>query len=83
MFYKYPNVVIQHSRGANAKALKGLLELCQKKDISHGYVVTKSLDDFGVMKNLPDIKTKLCIYPRHYIINKWVHYSVLLDGGSN
>jgi hypothetical protein len=51
------------SQHTNAKALKGLLELCQKKDISHGYVVTKSLDDFGVMKNPPDIKTKIMHIP--------------------
>lgn len=30
-------------------SLKGLIELCESKRISRGYVVTKSLDDFGLM----------------------------------
>jgi uncharacterized protein len=30
-----------------------LIELCERKRISRGYVVTKSLDDFGVMTGLP------------------------------
>ena len=30
-----------------------LIELCEQKRISRGYVVTKSLDDFGVMAGLP------------------------------
>ena len=29
--------------------MKGLLELCKKKSIAHGYVITKSLDDFGLL----------------------------------
>ena len=33
--------------------LKGLIELCEQKRISRGYVVTKSLDDFGPMTGLP------------------------------
>ena len=34
--------------------LKGLLELCQQKSIERGYVVTKSLGDFGEMTDLPN-----------------------------
>ena len=33
--------------------LKGLLELCAQKQIARGYVVTKSLDDFGPAQGLP------------------------------
>ena len=33
--------------------MKGLIELCQAKRIARGYVVTKSLDDFGPMQGLP------------------------------
>lgn len=29
---------------------KGLLELCSKQDIKRGYIVTKSVDDFGVIE---------------------------------
>lgn len=46
-----------------AKELKGLIELCQKKTIPYGYVVTKSLDDFGIYDGLPDIKTKIMKIP--------------------
>lgn len=42
---KYRN---QHT---GIKDLKGLLELCEKKNIKRGYVVTKSLNDFGVLQN--------------------------------
>ena len=31
----------------------GLIELCELKRIARAYVVTKSLDDFGLMKDLP------------------------------
>jgi hypothetical protein len=40
----------QHS---GARELKGLIELCQAKRIARGYLVTKSLDDFGPMQGLP------------------------------
>ena len=35
------------------RELKGLIELCEQKQISRGYVVTKSLDDFGLLAGLP------------------------------
>jgi uncharacterized protein len=38
-----------------ARELKGLIELCQAKRIARGYVVTKALDDFGLMQNLPKL----------------------------
>ncbi len=43
--------------------LKGLLELCQQKSIDRGYVVTKSLDDFGVIPDLPDSNTRILRIP--------------------
>ncbi|HAU0987466.1 TPA: DUF4143 domain-containing protein, partial [Legionella pneumophila] len=58
-----PFEVKYRSQHTNAKALKGLLELCKKKSIAHGYVVTKSLDDFGIMKALPEIKTNIMQIP--------------------
>ncbi len=67
-----PFEVKYRSQHTNTKALKGLLELCQKKNIDRGYVVTKSLDDFGLM-NLPNVKTKICIYLRHYYVIGWVN----------
>jgi len=58
-----PFEVKYRSQHTNAKALKGLLELCQKKQITYGYVVTKSLEDFGIMKNLPDTNAKIMQIP--------------------
>lgn len=58
-----PFEVKYRSQHTHPKALKGLFELCQKKSISHGYAVTKSLDDFGMMKNLPNTNTKMMQIP--------------------
>ena len=40
----------------STRDFKGLKELCRKKSIKRAYVVTKSIDDFGLLKdtNLPD-----------------------------
>ncbi|MDY0049788.1 MAG: ATP-binding protein [Halothiobacillaceae bacterium] len=43
--------------------LKGLIELCQQKAIDRGYVVTKSLDDFGTIADLPDTNTRILRVP--------------------
>ena len=45
---KYRN---QHTE---AKDLKGLMKFCQEKKVKRAYVVTKSLDDFGIMKEDSD-----------------------------
>ena len=31
--------------------MKGLIEFCQKKSVKHAYIITKSLDDFGLLEN--------------------------------
>jgi hypothetical protein len=33
--------------------LKGLLELCKEKAINQAFLITKSLDDFGLIKDMP------------------------------
>ncbi len=48
-----PFEVKYRTQHTGARELKGLLELCAKKQISRGYVVTKSLDDFGPLPGLP------------------------------
>ncbi|WP_151447641.1 ATP-binding protein [Lacisediminimonas profundi] len=48
-----PFEVKYRAQHTGARELKGLVELCEQKHISRGYVVTKSLDDFGVMTGLP------------------------------
>jgi uncharacterized protein len=53
---------VKYRSNIQVKALKGLLELCQKKQIPHGYVVTKSLDDFGRI-NTPPMDTKIMRIP--------------------
>ncbi len=48
-----PFEVKYRAQHTGAPDLKGLLELCRAKQIARGYVVTKSLDDFGPLAGLP------------------------------
>lgn len=48
-----PFEVKYRAQHTGARELKGLIELCQQKHISRGYVITKSLDDFGPLSDLP------------------------------
>ncbi|RYU62012.1 ATP-binding protein [Methylolobus aquaticus] len=50
-----PFAVKYRAQHTGARELKGLIELCEQKKIDRGYVVTKSLDDFGLMTGLPQI----------------------------
>lgn len=43
--------------------LKGLLELCKKKSIAHAYVVTKSLNDFGLLETKDLSNTRIMRIP--------------------
>jgi predicted AAA+ superfamily ATPase len=54
-----PFEVKYRARHTGARELKGLIELCQAKRIARGYVVTKSLDDFGPTQDLPVSATGL------------------------
>lgn len=47
-----PFEVKYRAQHTGLRELKGLLELCEQKNISRGYIVTKSLDDFGLMTGL-------------------------------
>jgi predicted AAA+ superfamily ATPase len=58
-----PFAVKYRSQHTGLRDLKGLLELCQQKSIDRGYVVTKSLDDFGPIADLPDTNTKILRIP--------------------
>lgn len=51
-----PFEVKYRAQNTDARQLKGLLELCHQKNISRGYVITKSLDDFGLMTHSPKMK---------------------------
>ncbi|MDR0779718.1 MAG: ATP-binding protein [Pseudomonadales bacterium] len=48
-----PFEVKYRAQHTGARELKGLIELCEQKRISRGYVVTKSLGDFGPMTGVP------------------------------
>jgi hypothetical protein len=50
-----PFEVKYRAQHTGARALKSLIELCQAKRIARGYLVTKSLDDFGLMQGLPTL----------------------------
>jgi predicted AAA+ superfamily ATPase len=58
-----PFEVKYRAQHTGLRDLKGLLELCQQKSIGRGYVVTKSLDDFGAIKELPDTDTRIMRIP--------------------
>lgn len=48
-----PFEVKYRAQHTGARDLKGLVELCQQKDVARGYVVTKSLSDLGPMADPP------------------------------
>ena len=45
------------------RELKGLLELCAAKDIERGYVVTRSLDDIGLLPLPKGLESKIMRIP--------------------
>jgi hypothetical protein len=53
-----PFEVKYRAQHTGARELKCLIELCEQKRILRGYVVTKSLDDFGPMTQLPRAAAK-------------------------
>jgi uncharacterized protein len=46
-----PFEVKYRTQHTDTRDLRGLLELCQKKHVKQGYVITKSLNDFGSLIN--------------------------------
>lgn len=48
-----PFEVKYRAQHTGVRDLKGLIELCRAKRIARGYVITKSLSDFGPMQGLP------------------------------
>ena len=58
-----PFEVKYRAQHTGLRDLKGLLELCRQKSIDRGYVVTKSLDDFGTIADLPDTATRILRIP--------------------
>ncbi len=58
-----PFEVKYRAQHTGLRDLKGLLELCSQKHIDRGYVVTKSLDDFGPATDLPNTTTQILYIP--------------------
>ncbi|MBE7424087.1 MAG: ATP-binding protein [Zoogloeaceae bacterium] len=58
-----PFEVKYRAQHTGLRDLKGLLDLCRQKSIDRGYVVTKSLDDFGPISDLSDATTKILRIP--------------------
>lgn len=52
---------VKHStQHTGAGDVKGLIEFCKLRNVERGYLITKELDDFGVM-DLPGAKTPVRI----------------------
>jgi uncharacterized protein len=58
-----PFEVKYRAEHTGVRQLKGLLELCANKRVERGYVVTKSLDDFGSLTLPEGISTKIMRVP--------------------
>jgi len=58
-----PFEVKYRAQHTGARELRGLLELCKEKSVKHAYVVTKSLDDFGLLDNTNLPNTKIMRIP--------------------
>ncbi|WP_407279282.1 ATP-binding protein [Aromatoleum evansii] len=58
-----PFEVKYRAQHTGVRELKGLVELCRQKAIDRGYVVTKSLDDFGVIRELPETEARVMRVP--------------------
>lgn len=74
-----PFEVKYRAQHTGARDLKGLLELCQQKSIDRGYVVTKSLNDFGLVENLGDTRAKILRIPAA-LLCYWMGESELTAG---
>lgn len=72
-----PFEVKYRAQHTGLRDLKGLLELCQQKSIDRGYVVTKSLDDFGLVANLPETGARVLRIPAP-LLCYWMGESELL-----
>lgn len=58
-----PFEVKYRTQHTGLRDLKGLVEFCKLKKISRAYVVTKSLEDFGPIDNIPDSNATIMRIP--------------------
>jgi predicted AAA+ superfamily ATPase len=76
-----PFEVKYRTQHTGARDLKGLLELCEEKSIKHGYVITKKLDDFGLLKNINSSNTQIMRVPAT-LLCYWMGLLELTNAGS-
>ncbi len=58
-----PFEVKYRSQHTSLSDCQGLVEFCSKRDITRGYIVTKSVDDFGVIKQQKSSPTAILKIP--------------------
>lgn len=73
---KYRN---QHTQLAD---LQGLLNLCDQKNLGKGYVITKSLKDFGLMEGLQSTKIRILRIPAA-LLCYWMGEADLISTGES
>jgi uncharacterized protein len=73
-----PFEVKYRAQHTGLRDLKGLLELCEKKSIERAYVITKSLDDFGLLAQKSDTKTAIMRLPAP-LLCYWMGEAELLE----
>jgi predicted AAA+ superfamily ATPase len=60
---RIPFEIKYRAKKTGSRELKGLIEFCNKESNKHAYVVTKSLKDFGLLKDNPLTNTKIMQIP--------------------
>lgn len=58
-----PFEVKYRAQHTGVRDLKGLVELMKDKKIDHGYVITKSIDDFGLLGGTDDVTGRIMRVP--------------------
>jgi len=58
-----PFEIKYQSHTPTGRDIRGLIELCQEKDIQRGYVITKSLSSFGSVAGISKAKTHIMHLP--------------------
>jgi predicted AAA+ superfamily ATPase len=76
-----PFEIKYQSHNPTGKDLKGLIELCQEKNVQRGYVITKSIEYFGPIPEVPGAKTRLMHVPAA-LLCYWMGKTELLQQDS-
>lgn len=70
---------LQHTEPAD---LQGMLDLCHKKNLDKGYVITKSINDFGLRENFQDTKARILKLPAA-LLCYWIGEAELISTEEN